>query len=97
MHVISKKALRDFWAVHPDAEQPLKAWHDEARFARWKTPADNKAQYRSASILTGSRVVFNVGGNKYRLVVVVRFRIQRIYVRFIGAHREFDRVEAREV
>ena len=97
MRVISRKALREFWMKHPDAEQPLRAWYGEVRSAAWQTPAEIKVQYRSASFVGNNRVVFNVAGNKYRLVVVVRYRIQRIYVRFIGTHREYDRVDAREV
>ncbi|MET3703496.1 mRNA-degrading endonuclease HigB of HigAB toxin-antitoxin module [Citrobacter sp. UYEF32] len=66
MKIISIKALRDFWTTHPDAEQSLKAWHDEVQQAEWKTPADIKSQYRSASILKNRRVVFNIKGNDYR-------------------------------
>lgn len=97
MRVISRKALRQFWETHPDAEQPLRAWHDEVCSASWRTPADIRARYGTASFLGASRVVFNIGGNKYRLVVVVRYRIQRVYVRFIGTHGEYDRIDVEEV
>ena len=97
MRIISKKPLREFWEQCPDAEQPLKTWHNIARSARWRTPADIKAQFRSASLVGNNRVVFNIAGNKYRLVVVVKYSIQRIYVRFIGTHQEYDRIDASEV
>ena len=97
MRVISRKSLREFWGKHPDAEQPLKAWYQEARSAKWRTSAEVKAQYASASLVGDNRVVFNIAGNKYRLVVVIRYRIQRVYVRFVGTHREYDRTHVNEV
>ena len=97
MHVIAKRTLREFWETHSDAEQPLKAWHNMARLAIWRTPADIKAQFRTASFVANNRVVFNIAGNKYRLVVVVRYRIQRVFVRFIGTHQEYDRINVNEV
>ena len=97
MRVIAKTALRDFWASHPDAEQPLRAWHCEAKKTAWKTPADVKAKHRSASILQGGRVVFNIGGNKYRLMVRINYPFQIVYIRFIGTHREYDRINAETI
>jgi mRNA interferase HigB len=97
MHVIAKRTLREFWEKRPDAEQPLKAWHNLAKSAIWHTPADIKAQFRSASFVGNNRVVFNIAGNKYRLVVVVRYRIQRVFVRFIGTHQEYDKINVSEV
>ena len=97
MRVIAKSALREFWKSYPDAEQPLRAWHAEAKAAAWKTPADAKAKYRSASILRGGRVVFNIGGNKYRLIVKINYPFQVIYIRFLGTHREYDRIDAETV
>ena len=97
MRVISRKALREFWQSNPDAEQPLKAWYAETRLASWRTPADVKAQYRTASILGSNRLVFNIGGNKYRLVAVIRYRIQTVYVRFVGTHRQYDEIDASEI
>ena len=97
MRVIAKTALRNFWASHPDAEQPLRAWHCEAKKAAWKTPADVKAKYRSASVLKGGRVVFDMGGNKYRLVVKINYPFQIVYIRFVGTHREYDRINAEAI
>lgn len=97
MHIIAKTALRTFWASHPDAEQPLRAWHSEAKAATWKTPADVKSKYRNASILKAGKVVFNLGGNKYRLVVKINYPFRVVYVRFIGTHREYDRINAETI
>ncbi|WP_033840585.1 type II toxin-antitoxin system HigB family toxin [Bordetella bronchiseptica] len=97
MRVIALSTLRQFWEKHPAAEQPLKAWVDEASKARWAQPADIKAQYRSASILKNRRVVFNIKGNDYRLIVAVAFKLGIVYVKFVGIHVEYDRVDAETV
>jgi mRNA interferase HigB len=97
MRVIAKKALRVFWDQHPDAEEALKAWHAEASSASWLTPADVKARYGSASILKNGRVVFNICGNKYRLVVKINYRIAIVLVRFIGTHTEYDAINVEEI
>ncbi|OZG42980.1 addiction module toxin RelE [Aeromonas sp. A35_P] len=75
MRVLAKPTLEAFWTVHPDAEQPLKSWYDEARKATWATPQDIKDVYRSASFVGNDRVVFNIAGNKYRLVVGINYPI----------------------
>lgn len=97
MRVIAVSALRDFWAVHPDARGPLQAWYREALAASWTTPAEIKGQYRSASILKNRRVVFNVKGNTYRLVVSIAFRLQIVYVKFVGTHEAYDAIDAETV
>lgn len=89
MRVISKRTLRLFWERYPDAKGPLEAWHAETLKARWETPQQIKAQFRSASILKGSRVVFNISGNKYRLVLAMDYGRQASYVKFIGTHRQY--------
>ncbi len=94
MKIISVKTLRDFWSVNPDAEQPLKAWVDEVSRATWKSPADIKAQYRSASILKNRRVVFNIKGNDYRLIVAIAYQRGWMFVKFIGTHKEYDAIDA---
>jgi mRNA interferase HigB len=94
MNVIALKSLRDFWLRCPEAEQPLKAWLDEAKKASWSSPADIKACYRSASILKNRRVVFNIKGNDYRLVAAVAYRHQALYIKFVGTHREYDAIAA---
>ena len=97
MRVIAVSALRAFWERYPDAEQPLRAWYEEATIATWTQPADIKAQYRSASVLKNRRVVFNIKGNHYRLVVAVAYKLQIVYVKFIGTHKEYDAVDAETV
>lgn len=97
MKIISTRTLRDFWAIHPDARQPLKAWVDEATKADWRSPAEIKEQYRSASILKNRRVVFNIKGNDYRLIVAVAYLRGIIFVKFIGSHNEYDKIDAEVV
>lgn len=97
MRVIAVTALRAFWQQHPDAEQPLKAWFEEASKASWTQPSDIKAQYRSASILKNRRVVFNIKGNEYRLIVATAYRLQIVYVKFIGTHRQYDAIDAHTI
>lgn len=97
MRVIAVSALRAFWDRHPDAEQPLKAWYEEATKASWTQPADIKAQYGSASVLKNRRAVFNIKGNDYRLIVAIAYRLQVVYVKFVGTHKEYDAVDAETV
>jgi mRNA interferase HigB len=99
MRIIARKALREFWEqlAHRDAEQPLKAWYAEAKSATWRTPADVKAQYGSASIVGHNRVVFNIAGNKYRLVVKFHYNTGIGYVRFVGTHQEYDQIDVETV
>jgi mRNA interferase HigB len=97
MKVIAVGSLRGFWGRHPDAEQPLKAWYDEARHASWATPQDIRSRYATASFLEGNRVVFNIKGNNYRLVVAVAYRFQAVYIKFVGTHAEYSRINAATV
>lgn len=93
MRIIALSTLRAFWEAHPDAEVPLRSWHALASRATWKTPADVKAAYRSASFAANNRVVFNVKGNDYRLVAAMRYDKGLVYVRFIGTHRQYDKID----
>lgn len=99
MRIVSRKTLRKFWQKRGrhDAEQPLKAWFAEAAKADWASPAEVKADFRSASILKNSRLVFNIAGNKYRLIVRVNYPYRMMYIRFIGTHQEYDQINAEEV
>ena len=97
MRVIAVSTLRAFWERYPDAEQPLKAWYEEAASANWSQPADIKAQYRSASVLKNRRVVFNIKGNDYRLIVAIAYKLQIVYVKFVGTHKEYDAVDAETI
>lgn len=97
MRVIAKSTLKAFWSKHADTEQPLGAWYREAKKARWESTADIKAQYRSASIRPSGRVIFNIRGNRYRLVTHVLYAKEDfpgiVYVRFIGKHEDYDQVD----
>jgi mRNA interferase HigB len=99
MRVIARRTLVGFWERPGcgDAEQPLRAWFHEARLADWSKPADIKAAYRHASILENNRVVFNIGGNKYRLVVAVNYAAHIVFIRFVGRHADYDRINAKEI
>jgi mRNA interferase HigB len=97
MRVIAVSTLRAFWERFPDAEQPLKAWYEEAKSAAWTQPAEIKAQYRSASVLKNRRVVSNIKGNDYRLIVAVAYKLQIVYVKFVGTHKEYDAVDAETI
>jgi len=97
MRVIARKALREYGEREPEAEAHLNAWYHEARAAEWNTPADIKEKYRSASILKGGRVVFNIAGNKFRLVVRIDYEFAIVFIRFIGTHAEYDKIDAEEV
>jgi mRNA interferase HigB len=93
MRIISRKRLRDFWLHHPDAQSSLEAWYADVKQAEWKTPADIKNVYHNASVVANNRVVFNIKGNKYRLVVAVKYEYGIVYIRFIGTHPEYDKVD----
>jgi len=83
--------------MHEDAEQPLKAWFQEAKRANWKNPNEIKTQYAQASILKSHRVVFNIAGNKYRLVVRINYDFGMAYIRFVGTHKEYDNIDAETI
>jgi mRNA interferase HigB len=94
VRVIAKKTLRLFWEKHEDCEQQLKTWYDEAATAQWISPRDIKRMYPSASFLQGNRVVFNIKGNSYRLIVRINYKYQMVWIRFIGTHTAYDRIDA---
>ena len=94
MRIISRKALRIFWEEHPDTRQALQAWYADVKHARWKSPADIKKAYRNASFVTNHRVVFNIKGNKYRVIVAVQYKFGIVFIRFVGTHQQYDRVDA---
>jgi mRNA interferase HigB len=97
VRIIAISTLRKFWEKNNDAEEALKAWFQEVRSADWTTPHQVKAMYRNASVIGGNRVVFNIAGNKYRLIVKFNYPYRIGYVRFIGTHADYDRIEAEEV
>jgi mRNA interferase HigB len=96
VRIIAVKTLREYWEAHRDIEGQLRAWNYRAKKARWLTPDDVKKDYPSASIITNNRVVFDITRN-YRLVVKIRYNVGIIYIRFIGTHAEYDRIDVSQV
>ena len=94
MRIIAISQLKKFWEKYPDSEQSFLAWVDEARNANWKTPLDIKAHFATASILKSRRVVFNIKGDDFRLVVAVAYRFGAIYIKFVCTHQQYDAIDA---
>lgn len=100
MRVIALSTLKAFWEEDPsrlDAKEPLLAWYRHALHADWASPADVKTELGRASILRDGRVVFNIAGNKYRLVVWISYRHRCVYIRFLGTHAQYDRIDAQTI
>lgn len=95
--IFAKSTLREHWEKHPDSEQYLKTWYDTAMSSDWKIPNDVKQTYANASILKDGRVVFNIKGNSYRLIVKFNFEKQWAFIRFIGTHAEYDNIDANTI
>lgn len=93
MRIISRKPLREFSEKHPPAKKPLDAWFATASRANWSCFADVRAAYGSADVVSGNRVIFDIGGNKYRLVVKAAYKCRILYVRFVGTHAEYDKID----
>jgi mRNA interferase HigB len=94
VRIIAKRTLRTFWKRHPKAKGPLEAWHQEVARADWAAPSAVKTQFRSASVLQDNRVVFNMAGNQYRLIVKFNYPYRIVYIRFIGTHADYDAIDA---
>ena len=97
MRVIARKILLEFWAKHSDCEQQLKAWYQEVEKAKWNNLNELKLEYPNASILENNRVCFNIKGNNYRLIVKINFPYQMVWIRFIGTHAEYDKINANQI
>jgi mRNA interferase HigB len=95
--IFSKRTLREYWKKYPDSEQYLKTWYNTAMNSDWKTPNDVQRTYGNVSILKNSRIVFNIKGNSYRLVTKFNFEKQWIFIRFIGTHKEYDKIDANTI
>lgn len=95
--IIAKRTLRKFWEIHADSEQYLKTWYETAKASNWSTPNDIKNTYINASILKDSRVVFNIKGNSYRLVVKFNYQKQWAFIRFVGTHSDYDKIDAETI
>ena len=97
MRIIALSRLREFWRRHPAAEKPIRNWYAEASRADWKSPAQIKTAHGSASFIAGNRVVFNIKGNAYRLVLAVHYDRGLMFVRFVGTHADYDRIDAETI
>lgn len=99
MRIISRKKIKEFYEQpgFSDAKGPLESWLHETKNAEWRSPADIKRRYPSASLIKDNRVIFNIGGNKYRLVARINYPYKIVYIRFIGTHKEYDRINAEDI
>ena len=97
MRIIAKKVLREFWEKQTDSKEQLKTWYKETSKAKWTSPIDIKSQYPKASILKSGRVVFNICGNNFRLIVQINYLRQWVFIRFIGTHEEYDKINADKI
>ena len=97
MRIISRKAIREFWEDHGDARQVLQSWYSDVKQANWSSPSEIKEMYRNASIVANNRVVFNIKGNRYRIVVAINYEFGIVYIRFVGTHAEYDKIDANTI
>jgi mRNA interferase HigB len=97
VRIISKKILREFWEKHSDSQEQLKSWFQETSAIEWRNPSQIKVDYPSASFLADNRVVFNIKGNKYRLIVKINYEYNMVWIRFIGTHAEYDKIDATKI
>lgn len=97
MQVIAIRTLREFWTEHPRAEMPLRAWHSLVSRAEWQGPADVRKMFNTADFVGDSRVIFDIGGNKYRIVAHIAYRYRRVLIKFVGTHKEYDAIDAETV
>jgi len=94
MRIFNYTTLRDFWGIHPDAKEALTHWYDVAEQATWKNSMEVKLTFRTADILSSDRVAFNIKGNAYRLIASLNYQYQALFVKFVGTHGEYGRVDA---
>jgi len=97
LRVISKKKLKEFWGNHNEVKQQLQSWYKEASNANWDNPNNIKLEYPTASFLMDNRVVFNIKGNKYRLIVKINYDYHMVWIRFVGTHAEYDKIDATKI
>ena len=97
MRIIARNTIKEFYEKHPKTEQSLKSWLQEAEQSNWETPQMLKLKFRNASILTGKRVVFNINGNKYRLLVDIEYRLKIVFVVWFGTHAEYDLIDSKSI
>lgn len=97
MRVIAKSTLRLFWEKYSDAEVPLKTWYKIVEKSNWKNTHEIKNTYGNASIVGNNRVVFNIKGNDYRIVIYIIFKLQKCFIRFVGTHDQYDAIDAKTI
>jgi len=97
MRIIAVKTLKYYWEEFPKAQQSLFSWYEEVEEATWNNPNELKAYYRNASILTDKRVVFNIHGNNFRLIVDIEYRLKIVFVVWFGTHAQYDKIDAKKV
>jgi len=97
MRIVARSTLRLFWKKYPESEQSLRAWYEIVKMASWSKPNDIKETFRSADIIPKDRVIFNIKGNKYRLIVKIKYGFQVVYIRFIGKHSEHDKIDVTNI
>lgn len=97
MRIFARSTLQQFWEQHPDSKDSLDAWFAEALHASWRSPQEIKLRYSSADVLPDNRIVFNIKGNKYRLIVKIHYNTGMVFIRFIGTHAEYDRIDAEKI
>ena len=97
MRVIAKRTLKTFWTKHKDCEEQLKTWYKECEEAQWQSPREIKRDYPSASFIEDNRVVFNIKGNKYRIIVKINYHYGILWIRFVGNHSQYDKIDASKI
>ena len=99
MRIIAIKTLKDFWnnPRYKDSEQSLKAWFYEIKKEQWDSPHDIKIKYKNVSIIQNNRAIFNIKGNKYRLIVAIQYKFKIVFIRFIGTHKEYDKINGQNI
>jgi mRNA interferase HigB len=97
VRIISRKKLKEFWERHTDARSSLESWLADVRQADWQMPNDIKMVYRNASFVANNRIIFNIKGNKYRLIVVVQYAYKIVFIRFIGTHQEYGEIDSKTI
>lgn len=97
MRVLSKKILREYWEKHPDTEEQLKSWYQETSKGSWTSPNYVKEEFPNARLIPNNRAIFNIKGNQYRLIVRVNYKYLMVYVRFIGTHEDYDKIDPTKI
>jgi len=97
MRIIARSTLKEYWEKYPDSELSLKIWHAQIKKVNWKNFNELKAQYASASVVGNDRAVFNIKGNEYRLIVAIDYQKQILWIKFIGTHKAYDKINAKTI